>query len=75
MSERLPAVKPQELIRVLERRGWQLIRTRGSHYVFKHPEFPNRIVVPIHGRELKRGILTAIMKDAGISRQELRELM
>lgn len=75
MSARLPAVKPRELIRVLERRGWQLIRTRGSHYVFKHPAFPNRIVVPVHGRELKRGILTAIMKDAGISREELRELL
>lgn len=47
MSERLPAVKPQELIRVLERRGWQLIRTGGSHHVFKHPEFPNRIVVRV----------------------------
>jgi predicted RNA binding protein YcfA (HicA-like mRNA interferase family) len=75
VSERLPAVKPQELIRVLERRGWHVIRTRGSHYVFKHREFPNRIVVPVHGRELKRGILTAIMKDAGISREELRELL
>jgi predicted RNA binding protein YcfA (HicA-like mRNA interferase family) len=39
VSERLPAVKPQQLIRVLEGRGWQLIRTRGSHYIFKHPEF------------------------------------
>jgi predicted RNA binding protein YcfA (HicA-like mRNA interferase family) len=75
VSERLPAVKPQELIRVLERRGWQLTRTRGSHYVFKHPEFANRIVVPVHGRELKRGILTAIIKDTGISRDELRELL
>ena len=75
MSERLPAVKPQQLMRVLEGRGWQLIRTRGSHYVFKHQEFPNRIVVPVHGRELKRGILTAIMKDAGISREEFRGLL
>jgi predicted RNA binding protein YcfA (HicA-like mRNA interferase family) len=72
VSERLPAVKPAELIRVLEGRGWQLARTRGSHHVFKHPGFPNRIVVPVHGRELKRGILVAILKDAGISRDELR---
>jgi predicted RNA binding protein YcfA (HicA-like mRNA interferase family) len=28
--------------------------------------------VPVHGRELKRGILTAILKDAGVSREELR---
>lgn len=75
MSERLPAVKPQQLIQVLEGRGWQLIRTRGSHYVFKHQDFPNRIVVPVHGRELKRGILSAILKDAGISREELRRLL
>jgi len=71
VSERLPTVKPQQLIRVLEGRGWQLIRTRGSHYVFKHSSFPTGSL-PVHGRELKRGILTAILKDAGISRQELR---
>lgn len=52
-----------------------MTRTRGSHYVFKHPDFPNRIVVPVHRRELKRGILTAIIRDAGIGREELRALL
>ena len=75
MSDRLPAVTPRQLIQVLEGRGWQLVRTRGSHHVFTHPDFPNRMVVPVHGRELKRGIMSAIIKDAALSQEEFRRLL
>ena len=33
MSEKLPAVRPKELIRVLEQKGWRLDRVRGSHHI------------------------------------------
>jgi predicted RNA binding protein YcfA (HicA-like mRNA interferase family) len=38
LSQRLSAVKPKELVRALEREGWQLDRVRGSHHILVHPE-------------------------------------
>lgn len=75
MSQRLPAVKPKQLIRVLEREGWQLDRVRGSHHVFRHPEQRHPVVVPVHGRELRPGTLRGILGAAGISRDDLRRLL
>ena len=75
MSERLPAVKPKELIKALERKGWQLDRIRGSHHILIHPEQRRALTVPVHGRDLKTGTLTSILRVAGITREELRELL
>lgn len=75
MSERLPAVKPRDLIRVLERKGWTLDRIRGSHHILVHPEQQRALPVPVHNRELKPGTLLAILRTAGISRDEFRELL
>jgi len=71
VSARLPAVNPRKLIRVLEGEGWQLDRIKGSHHVFRHPESPNRVVVPVHRRDLAPGTLNTILKGAGITREEL----
>lgn len=75
MSQRLPAVRPRQLIRVLERRGWQLARTKGSHQSFRHPDHANIVTVPMHGRDLKRGLLSGILKDVGITTKEFRKLL
>jgi len=74
MSESLPVVSGRALIRVLEKAGWQVVRQRGSHVRLKHPERRIPLVVPLH-RELKRGTLDGILKDAGLARDELRRLL
>jgi hypothetical protein len=38
VSEKLPAVKPTKLIRVLEQKGRKVDRIRGSHYILVHEE-------------------------------------
>ena len=75
MSDKLPAIKPSRLIRVLEAKGWQHRRTRGSHHYMTHPERRDAIAVPVHNRDVKPGLLLSILKTAGISRDELRELL
>ncbi len=75
MSERLPAVKPKELVRALERKGWQLDRVRGSHHILVHPEQRRALTIPVHNRELKTGTLASILRVAGITREELRQLL
>lgn len=72
MSERLPVVSGAQLIDVLQKLGWEVARQRGSHVRLKHQDRAVPLVVPLH-RELKRGTLNGILRDAGLSRAELRE--
>ena len=55
-----------DLIRLLQAQGWTLDRVRGSHHVFKHPDRPGHIVVPHPKKELGKGLVAAIRKQAGI---------
>lgn len=75
MSPRLPAVSPKEAIRALERSGWQLDRVKGSHHVFRHPDRPNRVVVPMHGRDLAKGTLSGIIGASGLTRDAFLKLL
>lgn len=75
MSEKLPVVTSKQLIRALEKKGWQLDRVRGSHHLMKHPVERRKIPVPMHNRDLKPGTLASILRLADISRDELRELL
>ncbi len=74
MSERLPVVSGAQLIRVLEQLGWEVVRQRGSHVRLRHRDRSTFLVVPLH-RELKRGTLSGILRDAGLDREELRKLL
>jgi predicted RNA binding protein YcfA (HicA-like mRNA interferase family) len=75
VSGKLPAIKPKQLIRALERGGWQLDRVRGSHYIMAHSERDQMVPVPYHNRDIKAGTLSGILSSTGISRDELRKLL
>ena len=74
MSRRLPVVPGAQLVRALERVGWQATRQRGSHVRLKHPERRTALTVPLH-RELKRGTLGGILSDAGLDADELHGVL
>lgn len=74
MSEHAPVISGAQLVRALERVGWEQVRQRGSHVRLKHPERSTALVVPLH-RELKRGTLNGILRDAGLDRDTLRDLL
>jgi predicted RNA binding protein YcfA (HicA-like mRNA interferase family) len=61
VSNKLPAIKPKQLIRALERGGWQLDRVRGSHYIMAHPDRDQMVPVPYHNRDIKAGTLSGIL--------------
>jgi len=70
---RLPEISGAELIKILQRKGYLQVRTKGSHVRLYPPDFlPNarKVTVPLHKR-LKTGTLTNIMKDAGLSIRDL----
>lgn len=74
---RLPVVSGGAVIRALTRAGFRVDRIVGSHHVLAFPDDPARTVtVPVHGnRDLKPGTLRAIIRQAGFSVEELRELL
>ena len=71
MSPRLPALTGQQVLTILQRRGFVAVRQSGSHVVLKHPD-GRRTTVPIHpGRDLGRGLLRQIMRDANLTVDDL----
>ncbi|MBI4084244.1 MAG: type II toxin-antitoxin system HicA family toxin [Candidatus Lambdaproteobacteria bacterium] len=76
MRPRLPALRPQRVIQALERAGFAVRRVRGSHYHLTRPGGSMGLVtVPRHGRDLKRGTLVAIIRQAGLTVEEFLDLL
>ncbi|HBT4785545.1 TPA: type II toxin-antitoxin system HicA family toxin [Klebsiella variicola subsp. variicola] len=57
-------MKSSELIKLLEDNGWILERIKGSHHQFTHPEFSVVITVPHPRKDVKKGTLNQILKNA-----------
>lgn len=71
---RLPILKPDEALRKLRRAGFEIDHATGSHYILRH-EDGRRAVLPYHrGRDLKRGVLRAILQQAGLTVEEFLNL-
>lgn len=71
---RLPQVDAVKLIRALKRAGFVEHEQRGSHLTLKNPN-GHRTTVPVHGGDVKRGLLKQILKQAGLSEKEFHELL
>ena len=68
----MKTISGKDFARLLDKKGWVLRRTKGSHYIYVKEENPARISVPIHGNNpLKVGLQKHLMKVAGIDESEL----
>jgi predicted RNA binding protein YcfA (HicA-like mRNA interferase family) len=74
VSPRQPVVSGERLIKVLRKEGWEVARQRGSHVRLKKTGHRHALVVPLH-RELRRGTLAGILRDADLSAEDLRRLL
>ena len=72
---KLPIIKPKQLVKVLEKKGCIFKRQTGSHQIFYYLEKQKIITVPIHPKDLKRGLLRAIIKELDLSIEEFVELL
>jgi predicted RNA binding protein YcfA (HicA-like mRNA interferase family) len=59
-------MQSRELIKLLQTDGWRLQRTRGSHHQFVHGTKPGTITVPHPKKDLGKGLVQAIRKQAGL---------
>jgi predicted RNA binding protein YcfA (HicA-like mRNA interferase family) len=69
---RLPVVSGHDLIDALQRLGFDRARQKGSHVIMRRG--PKGCSVPLH-RELKRGTLAAIIEQAGVTAEQLIEVL
>lgn len=59
-------VNSKEIIKKLKRDGWFKVATKGSHVQFKHDSKPGRVTVPHPKKDLPKGTVKSIAKQAGI---------
>lgn len=68
-----PSITSKQIISLFEKKGYILDRIKGSHHVFFHPDTKRRTIVPFHRKDLPKGTLLEILKQAGITKEELKE--
>jgi len=71
----LPRISGREVVVALSKLGYERDRQKGSHIVLRQVAYPHRrLVVPDH-KEIAKGTLRAIIKQAGLTVEEFNELL
>jgi len=71
---RLPRVSGRRAVRAFQRAGGEVSRQRGSHIVMTKPGSIYTLSIPDH-RELGPGLLRSLIRKAGLTLEEFRELL
>jgi predicted RNA binding protein YcfA (HicA-like mRNA interferase family) len=71
----LPVLAARAVMQKLLRAGFRFLYEKGSHYFFRHPITKKTTSVPMHGgKDIGRGLLNKILKQAGITVKEFLKL-
>jgi len=72
---KLPIISGKEVVKALNKIGYEIDHQTGSHIILRNMQSPHRrMTVPNH-REIAKGTLLAIIKQAGLTREEFLELL
>jgi predicted RNA binding protein YcfA (HicA-like mRNA interferase family) len=72
---KLPSVTGKDVAKALARAGFEVVRVKGSHHFMRHAD-GRTTVVPIHaGETLGPGLLSKILRDCELSREDFRALL
>lgn len=72
---RLPQVNARELVSALKRAGFEEYDQIGSHLILVNEEEDLQTSVPIHSGDIGRGLLKKILKQAGLTEEEFRDIL
>jgi predicted RNA binding protein YcfA (HicA-like mRNA interferase family) len=76
LSPVLPVLKAREVVAALERAGFFIHHSTGSHVQLKHPDHPElRITVPYHSGDVPHGTLRSIIRQAGLTVEQFSALL
>lgn len=71
---KLSPISGRELLKILERLGFEKVHQKGSHVRMRHPD-GRRTSVPIHaGEKVGVGLLRKILRDVNLTPQEFKNL-
>jgi predicted RNA binding protein YcfA (HicA-like mRNA interferase family) len=71
---RLPVISGRDFVRAMAKLGFVLDRQKGSHLILFRADPPTTLSVPDH-RELDRGTLRSLLRQAGVSPAEISRLL
>ena len=75
MSPRTKTLKAKQIERVLRKMGFEAVRQKGSHKMFKHPD-GRFTLIPFHGNEdIGRGLLPLIMREINSTPEGFSKLL
>ena len=74
--QKLPRLSGKDVLKVLSKAGFVAVRQKGSHVILKKqiPEGTRTTVVPLH-KEVDRGTLLEIIRQAGLKKEEFLKLL
>jgi len=72
---RLPTLTPKKILQALERGGFELDHSRGSHLYLLHPLTQRATTIAIHSGDISRSLLKEIIKQAGLTENQFRKLI
>jgi len=70
---KLPAIKPNDVIKALEKAGFVKVRSKGSHIQYKKGNL--LVTIPFHNRDLNKSTLASILRQAQMTGEELKNLL
>lgn len=70
----VPRVTARELLAALQRAGFSVVRSKGSHVRLRHPD-GRAVTIPVHAGDLGVGTTAAILKAAQMSADDLCKLL
>ena len=70
MRRELPVLKPKQVVAALEKAGFEVRRQTGSHVIMYKSGIRHPISIPLHPRDLPKGTLRAIIRQAGLTIEE-----
>lgn len=76
MSPKLPVITSKQLVQALRKAGFVIDHQTGSHLSLSHPDSPTRFaVIPMYNKDLRKGTLKSILRQSGMTIEQLIELL
>lgn len=73
MKQDLPSLKPREVVAALERAGFSVKRTTGSHVILYKAGLRRPLSIPLHSFDMPTGTLRAVIRQANLTVTEFLE--
>ncbi len=72
---RFPVCSGKKVVKALRKIGYEVDHQTGSHMILRHVEPPHRMLTVPNHKEIGRGMLRKIIKEAGLTMEEFLELL